>query len=127
MGVRPQPGHRAELVVVHDDPAGAGASAPTVAVGSEAGVVIFDLETGRRTRVFAGHSGPVVSVVPSPDGRWLATSSLDQTILLYPLAGVRHRGRGWGRRFAGGRTVPWRSPGSSPAASPPGWDSHRAT
>ena len=41
--------------------------------------------------MFAGHSSPVVSVVPSPDGRWLASSSLDQTILLYPLDGCDTR------------------------------------
>lgn len=63
----------------------------TVAIGTEAGVAIFDLETGRRTRVFTGQSGPVVSVVPSPDGRWLATGSLDQTIMIYPLAGCDTR------------------------------------
>jgi WD40 repeat protein len=64
---------------------------PTVAVGCESGVVVYDLETGRRTRVFAGHSSPVVSVVPSPDGRWLASSSLDQTMLLYSLDGCDTR------------------------------------
>ena len=41
--------------------------------------------------MFAGHSSPVVSVVPSPDGHWLASSSIDQTILLYPLAGCDQR------------------------------------
>ena len=72
-------------------PPGPGHPRPTVAVGTEAGVVIYDLETGRRTRVFTGQSGPVVSVVPSPDGRWLATSSLDQSIMIYPLAGCDTR------------------------------------
>jgi WD40 repeat protein len=60
---------------------------PAMAVGCDAGVVVYDLDSGQRTRAFAGHSGPVVSLVPSPDGRWLASSSLDQTIMLYPLAG----------------------------------------
>jgi WD40 repeat protein len=59
----------------------------TVAIGTEASVAIFNLETGKRTRVYSGHSSPVVSLAPSPDGRWLASSSLDQTILLYPLEG----------------------------------------
>jgi hypothetical protein len=66
-------------------PPGATHSRATVAIGCESGVVVYDLETGRRTRVYAGHSSPVVSLVPSPDGRWLASSSLDQTIMLYPL------------------------------------------
>jgi WD40 repeat protein len=64
---------------------------PTVAVGCESGVLVYDLETGRRTRVFAGHNSPVVSLAPSPDGRWLASSALDQTIMLYPLAGCDAR------------------------------------
>ena len=64
---------------------------PTVAIGCESGVIIYDLATGQRTRVFAGHSSPVVSLVPSPDGRWLASGSLDQTIMVYPLAGCDTR------------------------------------
>ena len=68
-------------------PPGPGHPRATVAIGCESGVVIFDLETGRRTRVFAGHSSPVVSLAPSPDGRWLASSSIDQLIMLYSLAG----------------------------------------
>jgi WD40 repeat protein len=59
----------------------------TVAVGTEAGVVVFDLETGRRTRFFVGHSAPVTALAPSPDGRWLASGSVDQTIKIYPLIG----------------------------------------
>ena len=72
-------------------PPGPGHLRPTVAIGCESGVVVYDLDTGSRTRVFAGHSGPVVSVVPSPDGRWLASSSVDQTILIYSLAGCDTR------------------------------------
>lgn len=59
----------------------------TVAVGTEAGIVVFDLETGRRTRFFVGHSAPVTALAPSPDGRWLASGSVDQTIKIYPLIG----------------------------------------
>jgi WD40 repeat protein len=58
---------------------------PTIAVGTESGVAVFDLETGERTRVYAGHSSPVVSLAPSPDGRWLVSGSMDQTVMLYPL------------------------------------------
>jgi len=72
-------------------PPGPNHARPTVAVGCESGVVVYDLDTGRRTRVYAGHSSPVVSLVPSPDGRWLASSSLDQTIMLYPLTGCDAR------------------------------------
>ena len=79
-------------------PPGPGHARPVVAVGCESGVVLYDLETGRRTRMFAGHSSPVVAVVPSPDGRWLGSSSLDQTIMLYPLAGCDIR-PGFGATF----------------------------
>jgi len=79
-------------------PPGPGHARPVLAVGCESGVVLYDLETSRRTRMFAGHSGPVVAVVPSPDGRWLGSSSLDQTIMLYPLAGCDVR-PGFGARF----------------------------
>ena len=63
----------------------------TVAIGTESGVAVFDLETQARTRVYAGHSSPVVSLAPSRDGRWLASSSMDQTVLLYPLDGCDTR------------------------------------
>ena len=73
----------------------------TVAIGTVAGVSIFDLETGARTRVFAGPLAAVVSVAPSPDGRWLACGSLDQTVTLYPLADCDRR-PGLGARFRAG-------------------------
>jgi WD40 repeat protein len=63
----------------------------TLAIGTASGITLFNVETGERTRVLAGHGAPVVSVVPSPDGRWLASSSLDQTVMLYPLAGCDTR------------------------------------
>jgi WD40 repeat protein/tRNA A-37 threonylcarbamoyl transferase component Bud32 len=72
-------------------PPGPEHSRPTVAIGTAGGIAVFDVETGQRTRVLAGHASPVVSVVPSPDGRWLASGSLDQTIMFYPLAGCDAR------------------------------------
>ena len=72
-------------------PPGPGHPRPTVAIGTESGVAVFDLETGQRTRIFAGHSAPVVSLAPSPDGRWLASGSQDQTVMLYPLDGCDTR------------------------------------
>ena len=68
-------------------PPGPGHPRATVAIGTDSGITVFDLETGRRTRAYGGPSAPVVSVVPSPDGRWLAGASQDQAIRIYPLAG----------------------------------------
>jgi WD40 repeat protein len=68
-------------------PPGPGHPRPTVAVGMETGILIFDLETRQRVRAFAGQAAPVVSLAPSPDGRWLASSSMDQTVMIYPLRG----------------------------------------
>ncbi|WP_435015988.1 WD40 repeat domain-containing protein [Tundrisphaera sp. TA3] len=58
-----------------------------VAVACEAGVAFFEPETGNRTRLYVGHVGPTYALAPSPDGRWLATGSMDQTVRLWPLAG----------------------------------------
>ncbi len=60
---------------------------PAVAIGCEAGVAIYSLDDGRRTRLFAGHNGPVYALAPSPDGRWLVTGSSDQTARFWRLAG----------------------------------------
>ena len=68
-------------------PKGPGHDKPTLAIGCEAGVIVYDLGTGERTRMYAGHAGPITSLAPSPDGRWLASGSLDQAVMLYSLAG----------------------------------------
>ncbi len=94
-------------------PPAAGHLRPTVAIGTEAGVVIFDLETGQRTRVFTGHSAPVVSVAPSPNGQWLASSSLDQTVMLYPLRGCDAIA-GLGATFQQGANGEWAVKGVTP-------------
>ena len=58
------------------------------AVGCESGVAIYRLDDGVRTRLLAGHNGPVYALAPSPNGKWLATASPDQTIRLWRLAGT---------------------------------------
>jgi WD40 repeat protein len=68
-------------------PPGPGHPGATVAIGCEAGVAIHRLDDGRLTRFLAGHSGAVYALAPSPDGRWLATGSSDQTVRLWTLAG----------------------------------------
>jgi hypothetical protein len=68
-------------------PPGPGHPRPTVAVGCETGVVFHRRDDGLRTRFYAGHAGFVYCLAPSPDGRWLATGSSDQTLRLWTLAG----------------------------------------
>lgn len=72
-------------------PPGPGHLQPVVAIGCQAGVAIHELQTGGRTRMLAGHAGPVLALAPSPDGRWLATGSADQTIRLWSLKGCEAR------------------------------------
>ena len=70
--------------IIPPDPA-AGHADPVGAVGSETGVALWNLRTGRMTRFFAGHAGPVYALASSPDGRWLVTGSSDQTARLWSL------------------------------------------
>jgi hypothetical protein len=68
-------------------PPGPGHANTVLAVGCEAGVLMIDPETGRTLRHLAGHAGPIYALAPSPDGRWLATGSQDQTVRIGTLAG----------------------------------------
>lgn len=58
---------------------------PMLAVGCELGIALYRLDTGERTRFLAGHAAPILGLAPSPDGLWLASCSLDQTIMLWTL------------------------------------------
>ena len=68
-------------------PPGPGHNIPALAVACKYGVVIHRLSDGVRTRFLDGHSGPVRCLAPSPDGKFLATGSADQTVRLWRLAG----------------------------------------
>lgn len=68
-------------------PPGPGHARAAVAVACKYGVVVHRLEDGARTRFLDGHNGPVHCLAPSPDGKWLATGSADQTVRLWKLAG----------------------------------------
>ncbi len=60
---------------------------PVLAVACDRGVAIYRLDDGVLTRFLDGHTGAVYCVAPSRDGKWLATGSSDQTILLWSTAG----------------------------------------
>jgi WD40 repeat protein/DNA-binding SARP family transcriptional activator len=44
---------------------------------------VWDLSTGEHIRTLDGHQGPVLDIDHSPDGRWIATSSLDATVRIW--------------------------------------------
>jgi WD40 repeat protein len=46
-------------------------------------VVVFDLQSGRTERTFQGRGHGITSMCFSPDGRWLAASSDDQTVAIW--------------------------------------------
>ena len=101
----------------------AGHPRPLAAIACEAGVALYRLDDGVRTRLLAGHNGPVYALAPSPDGKWLVTGSPDQTVRLWRLGGMdirrllvpaslraRWGGRSWltSRSAASPRPWAWR-------------------
>ncbi len=64
-------------------------------------LVGVDPETGKVVRRFNGHNGNILSVAPSPDGRYFVTGSSDQTIRVWnpafeePLMSICVAGREW--------------------------------
>jgi WD40 repeat protein len=56
-----------------------------VVVGSSFGLSLYDGH-GKFLRQFVGHTSDVLSVSVSPDGKYLASSSGDQTVRVWPLA-----------------------------------------
>ncbi|MFO0930871.1 MAG: caspase family protein [Gemmataceae bacterium] len=58
-----------------------------LAIGHQWGVSLYELRPGnvRLARMLTGHEGKVMSVAPSPDGKLLFSTGLDQTIACWSL------------------------------------------
>jgi len=54
-------------------------------------VKLWDADHGKERTLLRGHSDTVMSLAFWPDGKTLATGSLDKTIKLWDVAGVLHR------------------------------------
>eukprot|EP00039_Didymoeca_costata_P007263 m.97884 g.97884 ORF g.97884 m.97884 type:complete len:916 (+) comp13615_c2_seq1:242-2989(+) len=48
-------------------------------------LLIFDIDTRRKVRVFSGHSNRITDLAWSADGRWLLSSSMDSSIRIWDL------------------------------------------
>src|SRR5262249_12846423 len=72
----------------------------TLAAATYDTVVLWEVATGQERGRFAGHRGWVWSLAFSPDGRMLASGSLDYTALVWDVTGVCPDGR-WSPRVLG--------------------------
>jgi WD40 repeat protein len=72
-----------------------------VAVASALALVLVDAETGKVVRTLVGHSGNVLGVAASPDGKYVVSCGSDQTIRVWrpddedPLLSIFIAGKDW--------------------------------
>ena len=62
-----------------------------VTAGADAHIAIWTQGRAHPDTVLDGHSGPIVDLALSPDGKTLASASWDHTVRLWPLAGGEPR------------------------------------
>nr|VFJ44649.1 MAG: WD40 repeat [Candidatus Kentron sp. FM]VFJ44950.1 MAG: WD40 repeat [Candidatus Kentron sp. FM]VFK05944.1 MAG: WD40 repeat [Candidatus Kentron sp. FM] len=49
----------------------------------------YEVATGKKRHEFIGHTGDVLAVAPSPDGRWLVSGGADQTVRLWEMESAK--------------------------------------
>lgn len=69
-----------------------GVDGVAVSGGEDSKVIVWDLATGEQRAVFDEHHTSVDRVAVSRDGRWAATASRDNDLLLWDLTGPRPQG-----------------------------------
>jgi WD40 repeat protein len=80
---------------------------PVVAVATNSGqIVLWNLATGEKSRIFNGHLSRVSALASSSDGRWLLSGSSDQTVRLWSLIDCDKRPP-FGVRFERRPDGPW--------------------
>ncbi len=78
----------------HDGPVNAVAflkDGRIVTAGGDAHIAVWTPGQQAPDRVLDGHTGPIVALAVSPDGKTLASASWDRTVRLWPLAGGDRR------------------------------------
>ena len=74
---------------------------PMVVVCGAASLVLVNPQDGKILRTFVGHTGNILSVAPSPDGKYFVTGSSDQSMRVWvpgdedPLLSLFVAGRDW--------------------------------
>lgn len=61
----------------------------TAVVGSDFGLLAFDVRHGQRLRSLEGHAGAVWALAPSANGRYLLSAADDQTLRIWPAGASR--------------------------------------
>ncbi len=88
-GTLGKPGHSADVNAVALSPDGRFVLTGTGDMLTEAGVYLWDVESGKGIRSFSGHTAAVRSVRFSPDGRTALTAADDNTVRVWDTASGR--------------------------------------
>src|SRR5262249_53427948 len=70
-------------------------------------VAIWDVETKKQVNQLVGHSSPILSIVYSPDGKTIATGSVDGTVRLWDADTGGHRKTLALTRLSPNHPAPW--------------------